>query len=88
MDSPIEGQELELEFPCRWTYGVVGREEEVLRAAVAEVVGELEHSVRLSRRSSGGKYLSLEVEIVVPSDEVRLDIFRKLHEHEAVVYVL
>jgi len=86
--SPPEEPALDLTYPCPWTYGVIGRDEDALRAAIAEILGELEHTLRVKNHSSGGKYLTLEVEVVVPSNERRLELFRELHEHETVIYVL
>jgi uncharacterized protein len=88
MDSPLDGQNLDLTYPCPWTYKVFGRDEDSLRTAIAPIVGELEHTIRFSNRSRSGKYVTLELEVTVPSDERRLGIYRELHEHEAVVYLL
>ena len=88
MDSPFDGSELELSYPTSWTYKVFGRDEACVRAAIASVVGGLEHTVRLSNRSRTGKYVSIEVEVTVRSNEERLEIFRRLHDHADVLYVL
>lgn len=87
-DSPLDGHELDLTFPCSWTYKVFGRDEAGLRAAIATIVGELAHTIAFSNRSSGGKYVTLAVEVTVPSDEQRLALFQAFGVHEAVVYVL
>ncbi len=80
--------ELELTFPCPWTYTVIGESEPRVRAAIASVVGDVEHTLEFSHASRTGKYQSLRLELTVDSDEQRLRIFRELHEHPDVSYTL
>lgn len=87
-DRPNPEPQLELSYPCTWGYTVISEGESQLRAAVAGVVGDLEHTFEPSNRSSRGRYLSFRLEVVVRTDEERLRIFRELHEHAAVRYVL
>jgi putative lipoic acid-binding regulatory protein len=81
-------QKLELEYPCPWVYKIIGREQGELRAAIAEVVQARECLVSLSNSSSGGKYLCLDVEIVVISAEDRECQYCAFKGHPAVVMVL
>lgn len=81
-------QKVELSYPCPWVYKIIGREQEELRAAVAEVVQGRECLVTLSHCSSGGKYLCLDVELVVVSAEDREARHLAFKGHPAVVLVL
>lgn len=81
-------QKLELEYPCPWVYKIIGREQEELRVAIAEVVQARECLVSLSNSSSGGKYLCLDVELVVLSAEDREAQYCAFKRHPAVVMVL
>ena len=81
-------QKLELEYPCPWVYKIIGRDQEELRAAIAEIVQARECLVSLSNSSSGGKYLCLDVELVVVSAEDRECQYCAFKEHPAVVMVL
>lgn len=76
----------EIDYPCGWSYKLIGREEAALRAAVDTVV-QGDYSLVHSRESTGGKYLSLELSLTVSTEEERCEIGRRLHEHEAVIYV-
>jgi putative lipoic acid-binding regulatory protein len=78
----------EIDYPVEWTYKVVGRDEERLRAAIVGAVGGAEHTIRSSNRSSAGKYLSLELVVRVESEERRLAIGNALHVHADVKFVL
>jgi len=86
--SPLDGQKLELEYPCSWSYTVFGADTNLLERAVREVVGDAAHTLRASQKSKGGKYFSMHLAVTVQDDEQRLTIFRELHEHSDVVYVL
>ncbi len=81
-------QKVELTYPCPWVYKIIGREKEELRAAIAEVVQARECLVSLSNTSSGGKYLCLDVELVVVSAEDREAQHLAFKGHQAVVMVL
>lgn len=82
MDKP------EIEYPCRWSYRVIGSDESSIRAAAAEVMGQEEYGLRLSRSSSGGRYISLALEAEVATEEQRLSVYDRLCAHPAVVMVL
>jgi len=84
----IDGEELELEFPCVWAYTVFAAEEERLRTAVKSIVGDAQHTLEFSHESKGGRYRSMHLEVRVRDDPHRLAIFKELHEHPAVAYVL
>lgn len=81
-------QKVELEYPCSWVYKVIGREQEELHTAIAEVIQARECLVTLSNSSSGGKYLCLDVELVVVSAEDREAQHLAFKDHPAVVMVL
>lgn len=85
--DPLRGQKLELEFPCPWTYTVIGEDEPALQSAVASIVGAHEHTLTYSHTSKAGRYRSYQLVVTIPSDEERLRIFRELHGHDDVRYV-
>lgn len=78
----------EMEYPCKWTYKVIGTDAFEMRKAIAEVVGEKEHSISVSNHSATGKYTSLNLEIVVESETQRTEYFTSLKQHTAIKMVL
>jgi len=78
----------EIDYPTRWSYRVVGPNESALRVAVQEIVAHREHVVTLSRMSRTGRYVSLNVEVLVHDHEERRGLANELHAHPAVVFVL
>ncbi len=88
MTTDFDGRKLDLEFPCSWSYTIFGADQAVVRAAVESVVSGLEHSLFFSHASTEGNYCSMHLELSVASDDQRLAIFRALHEHPDIHYVL
>ena len=84
----IDDADLDIGYPCPWSYKVVGAEEALLRAAIADVMGERYHTIEVSRTSSGGKYLSLRVEVIVHDGDERRAIGASLHAHADISFVI
>jgi hypothetical protein len=77
-----------INYPCAWTYKVIGTDETDLRAAIETILGKKNLLISKSHSSSGGKYLSLNVEIIVEDDESRLQHYQNLKNHAAVKVVM
>ncbi len=78
----------DIEYPCSWVYKVIGSNEDSLRNAIATIMGTKEQIITKSNSSSGGKYTSLNVEIVVNDDATRLKYYQHLKNHAAVKVVM
>ena len=78
----------EIRYPCEWEYKIIGADAEAIRAAIVTVVGEAEHAVDHSRASRTGKYVSLQLVVIVRDEEHRLGIYQALVAHRAVKIVL
>ena len=81
-------QKLELEYPCNWCYKVVGEEREKLENAIREVILEREHSIAHSNTSRNGKYISLNLDLLVHNEDDRQFIFEALRAHQHIRMVL
>lgn len=88
MESTFEGREPEIHYPTVWAYRLIGEDEGAMRAAVIDVIGELDHELGVRNSSAGGRYLSLALELVVSSHEQRRAIFQGLAEHPAIRVVI
>ena len=80
--------ELEIEYPCRWGYRIIGTSREAIRAAIDEVVGDAEHSLDLSNTSASGKYVAFRLEVLVRDEGHRLGIYEALGDFGCVKIVL
>lgn len=81
-----------LEFPCRFPIKVIGRAGEDFDLLVARIVRRhapaLGEAAIATRGSSGGKWVSVTVEVQV-TDKDQLDaIYRDLSAHERVVWAI
>jgi hypothetical protein len=88
MARDTSGSKPDLSYPCRWTYKIIGDDEDALRSAAAEIVRAREHTISLSRRSARRTYCCLNVEVLVRDERGRLAIYEALREHPAVRMVL
>lgn len=84
----FNGCKAEIVYPCRWQYKLIGTEEQAMREAVALHVKDPGHTLKPSRVSSGGRYVSMNLEVLVDSEQDRLDLYHKLAAHRAVKVVL
>jgi putative lipoic acid-binding regulatory protein len=82
MDKPT------INYPCPWTYAIIGWDEEDLRMAVGRIVTGRKHQLVFSQRSTGGKYVSLHLEAEVTSEEDRNMIFVALQNDPKIKTVL
>jgi putative lipoic acid-binding regulatory protein len=87
-NQPSGSCRAKIDYPCVWQYKVIGMEREAVRAAIAEHVGDVPYSLADSRKSSGGKYISLTLELTVYSDYHRLRLYQVLGDHPDVKVVL
>ncbi len=85
---PFENEKLSIVYPCAWQYKVIGRDQFLMRAAIGEILADLEYALELSNTSRTGKYCSLLLTLVVASEEHRNAIFAALTNHRDVTIVL
>ncbi|MDX1296133.1 MAG: DUF493 domain-containing protein [Sulfurimonadaceae bacterium] len=81
-------QKLELEYPCDWRYKIIGEERAKLEAAIHSVILEREHNLEHSNASRSGKYVSLNLDLLVQNEEERQFIYEALKAHQDVKMVL
>jgi len=87
MGNFFDGRKPEIEYPCSWSYRVIGADELRLRLAVAEIVGEQEHTLLFGQESEHGKYRSLQLDLIVRDEAHRLALFAALKQHPDVRFV-
>ncbi|MBW2466522.1 MAG: DUF493 domain-containing protein [Deltaproteobacteria bacterium] len=75
-------------YPCQWLYKVIGMDHEQLHRAILDVVGHSSCKISLSKSSSSGKYLCLNVEVTVRNEEERNSIYMDLKSHPHIKIVL
>ena len=77
-----------LEYPCNWCYKVIATEEKALKQAITDVIDEREHTLEHSNKSKTGKYVSMNLDILVHNEDDRTFIFDALKKHQNIKMVL
>ena len=78
----------QINYPCVWQYKVIVTDVAPVRSVISEHLGDAPYSLSESKRSSGGKYISLNLELTVHSDYHRLRLYEVLSAHPAVRVIL
>ena len=79
---------LELTYPCSWSYKLIGHEKEALEKAIHDVIVEREHNLTHSNNSKTGKYVSMNLDLVIHNEDERNFIYEALKQHQNVKMVL
>jgi putative lipoic acid-binding regulatory protein len=82
MQKPI------LEYPCEWSYRLIGTDEQLLREAAASAVGGKPCTIERSNSSAAGKYLSVNLSLSVSDEVERLAILERLKGCRAIKIIL
>ncbi len=81
-------EKLELTYPCSWAYKLIAGEKEALEKAIHDVILEREHKLTHSKNSKGGKYVSMNLELLVHNEDDRNFIYEALKAHQNIKMVL
>lgn len=88
LNDKLEDRKLELEYPCNWCYKVIASQKEALQQAVRDVISEREHKLTHSNNSKTGKYVSMNLDLLVHNEEDRQFIYDALKAHQNIKMVL
>jgi putative lipoic acid-binding regulatory protein len=77
-----------IDYPCSWQYKLIGESKTAIRRAVEKHVHEQSRELTDSRVSRHGRYISMNLELVVDSEERRLELYRLLAADQAIKVVL
>lgn len=81
-------EKLELTYPCSWSYKLIASEVEALKNAIRDVIDEREHKLTHSKNSKGGKYISMNLDMLVHNEDDRNFIYQALKAHQHIKMVL
>jgi len=81
-------EKLILEYPCSWSYKLIAGEKELLEQAIRDVINERSHKLKHSKNSKGGKYVSMNLDLLVHNEDDRNFIYEALKAHQNIKMVL
>jgi len=81
-------QEVQIEYPCSWQYKLITEHEDHTKEAILDVINERLHTLTHSNNSKSGKYVSMNLEILVQNEDDRNFIYEALKAHQKVKMVL
>jgi len=79
---------LELQYPCDWAYKLIASEKKALEQAIHDVIEEREHKLAHSNNSKSGKYISMNLTLLVHNEDDRNFIYEALKAHSNIKMVL
>jgi putative lipoic acid-binding regulatory protein len=78
----------EITYPTSWSYRLIGFSKEKLKQLISNTFQERHHIVAEKNKSKTGKYLSIEVTLIVSSEEERNFFFDSFKQSPDVKMVL
>lgn len=81
-------EKLELTYPCNWAYKLIASEKKALEQAIRDVIEEREHKLTHSNNSKSGKYISMNLDLLVHNEDDRNFIYEALKKHQTIKMVL
>lgn len=83
-----QGCKPEIIYPCVWQYRIIGEDRAAMIQAITAGVAVAACAIKDANVSSGGRYISLSLEVSVNTDAERLCIYQLLAGHPAIRMVL
>jgi hypothetical protein len=84
----INGCKPKIEYPCPWQYRLIGEDRAAIMEAIEQAVDVSLCVISEGNTSSGGRYLSLNLEITVRSEAERLRLYQLFSDHPAIRVVI
>ena len=81
-------EKLKLTYPCSWSYKLIGHKKEAIKEAIYDVIVEREHSLTPSNKSKTGKYVSMNLDLLIQNEDERNFIYEALKKHQNIKMVL
>jgi len=77
-----------IDYPCSWQYKIFGESAQAIQEVVETALIGRTFALTLSNVSRGGRYVSMNLELMVFTEEERLELYRIIAAHPAVKVVL
>jgi len=81
-------KKLELTYPCSWCYKLIATSKDDILQATTDILNQRTHTLSYSNKSKGGKYVSMNLDMLVHNEEDRTFIYEALKKHNSIKMVL
>ena len=81
-------KKLELTYPCSWKFKLIGYEKEAIKEAIYNVISDRDHKLQHSKASKTGKYVSMNLDLLVHNEDDRNFRYEALKKHSSLKMVL
>lgn len=85
---PAKACKPKINYPCHWQYKIIAESSQAIRSKVAAIVTDREYSLTDSNVSRTGRYISMNLELNVDTEEQRLELYRLLAADPEIKVVL
>ena len=80
--------DLNIKYPIYWEYKVIGEDETKLRTTIKRILVNEDIKIEISKKSKNKKYISLNLKVLILSEENKISIFNNLKKEKAVKIIL
>ena len=84
----LNGCKPNIDYPCQWQYRLIGEDRAAILAVIHATVDVNRCVITEGNISSGGRYLSLNLEIIVGNEAERLRLYQVFADHPDIRVVL
>lgn len=82
----LEGKPI-ITYPTEWEYTVIGKNETKIKEAVFEIMSKT-YFLEKRNKSSGGKFISFHLKVLVDSQKDRDEIFKNLSKCQEITMII
>jgi len=77
-----------IEYPCNWGFKLIGRDRDKIKDAIKDIINDREYECRDGNISRSGKFVTVNTNCNVESQEDRDRIFKAFSEHKNIDMVI
>ncbi|PHS56611.1 MAG: DUF493 domain-containing protein [Sulfurimonas sp.] len=81
-------KKVEIQYPCKWSYKLIALTQDLIELAVKELIEGRTNTLTHSKTSKAGKYVSMNLDILVHNEDDRNFIYETLKKHQNIKMVL
>jgi len=70
-----------IEYPCDWGFKIIGTDKEKLKSCISEIMADRDYKCRDGNVSSKGKFVSMNANCEVCSEDERDELFKAFRDH-------